>query len=242
MTPLELVAEACPKIGSLGSAFYFDPDTLARGKELGLDGFRFYFLGRGGVLGDVEAPVVQSAFGYFAPATVDKIWNSARQRMSPRDAGRENLESARELGRKRLTGIEGLEAFCAAARAVDEAADPAALALYAGISAEPLCDDPPGQAMQLTATLREYRGSAHLAAVRASGLEPAVAHAIKRPDDVVSFGWTEPIEITEDDRAKHVAAEALTDQMVVGAFAALDAEGAGHLSAGLRAIEQALTA
>ena len=57
MTPTELVQAACPKIGSLGGAFYFDKETLAKGKELGLDGFRFYFLGRGGVLGDVEPRV-----------------------------------------------------------------------------------------------------------------------------------------------------------------------------------------
>ncbi|MGI9594675.1 MAG: helix-turn-helix domain-containing protein, partial [Acidimicrobiales bacterium] len=52
-------------IGAAGAAFYVNPDTLARGKELGLDGFRFYVLGRGGVMGDVPAKVVESAFGYF---------------------------------------------------------------------------------------------------------------------------------------------------------------------------------
>ncbi len=78
MTPTELVQAACPKIASLGAAFYFNPETVAKGKELGLDGFRFYFLGRGGVLGDVEARVVRSAFGYFAPELVDKMWNSSR--------------------------------------------------------------------------------------------------------------------------------------------------------------------
>ncbi len=73
-TPMELVQSACPKIGSLGSAHYFDREiTVPRGKELGLDGFRFYFLGRGGVLGDVEARVVRSAFGYAeAPAITDE--------------------------------------------------------------------------------------------------------------------------------------------------------------------------
>jgi hypothetical protein len=63
MTPQELVQESAPAIGAAGASFYFDSDTLARGKELGLDGFRFYFLGRGGVLGDVEPAVVES-FGW----------------------------------------------------------------------------------------------------------------------------------------------------------------------------------
>ncbi len=63
-TPEEFMATAHPTIGTLGFAFYVVPETLERGKALGLDGFRFYFLGRGGVSGDVEAPVVKSAFGY----------------------------------------------------------------------------------------------------------------------------------------------------------------------------------
>ena len=53
MTPLEIVQQTSPTINQAGNRFYFDADTMAKGQELGLDGFRFYFLGRGGVLGDV---------------------------------------------------------------------------------------------------------------------------------------------------------------------------------------------
>ena len=38
MSPDDLVHAACPPIASLGSAFYFKPETLAKGKEHGLDG------------------------------------------------------------------------------------------------------------------------------------------------------------------------------------------------------------
>jgi len=38
-------SEASAKIGTLGSAFSFDELTLARGRELGLGGFRFSVLG-----------------------------------------------------------------------------------------------------------------------------------------------------------------------------------------------------
>lgn len=57
MTPVDTM-RATDAIGTIGAAFYFHPDTLARGKAAGLDGFRFYILGRGGVLGDVEPAVV----------------------------------------------------------------------------------------------------------------------------------------------------------------------------------------
>jgi hypothetical protein len=240
MTPTELVQAACPKVGSLGSAFYFDASTLAKGKELGLDGFRFYILGRGGVLGDVESAVVRSAFGYFAPDLIDKMWNSAKATVAPRDAGRAYLACAQEFGRAKFAGIDGLDAFCDAAEAINAATDAASLALYAAVAAEPLCDDAPGRAMQLTAVLREYRGSAHLAAIRSLNLDPAVAHAIKRPDDVSTFGYGDAPSITDEDRARHAQAEILTDAMVLGAYSAVDADGASALMAGLEAMEAAV--
>lgn len=241
MNPDELVQNACPKIADLGAAFYFAPATLASGKELGLDGFRFYMLGRGGVLGDVEPAVVGSAFGYFAPGLVNKIWTTAKEKVAPRDAGRAYMACAQEYGRATFSDIEGLDAFCDAAEAINNATDAAGLALYAGIAAEPLADDAPARAMQLTAVLREYRGSAHLAAIRSLGLSAAVAHAIKRPDDVATFGYESPPSITDNDRALHTQSETLTDQMVLGAYSAVDSAGADALMTGLNAMEAAVS-
>ena len=241
MTPEELVAAACPKIGALGSAFYFDPATVARGKEHGLDGFRFYILGRGGVLGDVEPRVIVSAFGYFHPAVIERMWTTARAKVEPREAGRLYLDCCREFGRAHLSGVAGLDAFCEAAAAVNAAADPAGLALYAGISAEPLADDLAARAMQLVTVLRELRGSAHLVAVVASGLAPNVAHYLRRPNDYATFGWGETApEVTDEDRARHARAEQLTDQLVLPAYSVVDAAGADALVSGLKGIEAAL--
>ncbi|HLN18288.1 MAG TPA: hypothetical protein VK277_16225 [Acidimicrobiales bacterium] len=238
----ELVATACPAINDMGWAFYFVPETLERGKEFGLDGLRFYFLGRGGVLGDVEAPVVASALGYFKPSLVEKMWNTAREKVDPREAARAYLECGAAFGRQQFSDLPGLEAFCAAAGAVNDAADPAALALYAGVAALPLADDPPARAMQLLTVLREYRGSAHLVAVVASGLTPREAHYIKRPDDWAMFGWGEDEvpEITEEHRARKAAAEELTDALVRPAYAAVDEEGARAVLDGLEAMGAAL--
>jgi hypothetical protein len=242
MTPEETVARACPLIGTYGPAFYFAPATLARGKELGLDGLRFYVLGRGGVLGDVEANVIHSAFGYFEPGLVEKMWTSAKERLAPRVAAREYLQCGAAFGRERFAGIADLDAFCAAAEAVNDAADPVGLALYSGIASEPLADDAPARAMQLTTVLRELRGSAHLVAVRASGLDGKTAHFIRRPADVGMFGWSDddPPVITDVERAKLAAADALTDRLVLPAFSALDADGRAALVSGLEHIAAAL--
>lgn len=242
MNPEELAAAVGSPLNTVGAAYYFHPDSVARGKELGLDGFRFYVLGRGGVLGDVEAPVVQSAFGWFNGGLIAKIWDSARAVMDPRQAARELLACGHAIGRAKFSEIEGLPAFNAAAEAVIAATDPAGLALYAGYAAEPLPDDAPARAMQLAITLRELRGSAHLAAVIASGLTPVEAHAIKRPDMVAQFGWEEE-PILEDRHHRSMAgAEDLTNKITAHCFADLSAEQSEALLAGANAMLAALQA
>lgn len=243
MTSEELLAAACPKIRDMGFAYYFVPETVAKGEALGLDVFHFYFLGRGGVLGDVESGVVASAFGYFNPALVAQMWDSATQVMPPRDAARAYFECCADLGRARLSEVTGLDAFCAAADAVNDAADPVALPLYAGFKAEPLVNDLPGRAMQLIAVLREFRGSAHLLAVRASGIDAKTAHFVKRPGDIGMFGWSEsdapeigPRQTEAMDRA-----ESLTDELVLPAYAVLDEKAGQALLSGLDQIEAILT-
>jgi len=235
-----LVPAATDKIGALGSAFYFTEETGARGKELGLNRFRFYILGRGGVLGDVDSSVIVSAFGWWHPDAVRAQWESAREVLDPRTAGREYHECCAAFGRLKFSGIAGLDAFCDAAGAVNDAADPAGLALYAGIAAEPLADDLPGRAMQLVTVLREFRGSVHIAAVLAQLLEPKVAHYIRRPDFFTFFGYTDDHvpDVTDEDRAKLAAADELTNRMVGPAYSVLDAAQADALIAGLAAMEK----
>ena len=228
----------------MAPAWYFAPATTERGQALGLDPFHFYFLGRGGVLGDVEAPVVASAFGYFEPATVERMWGESRAIADPRETGRAYMACCQEFGRARLGGVEGLEALCDAAGAINDAADPAGLALYAGISAEPLADDPAGRAMQLTAVLRELRGSAHLLAVRAAGVAPKVAHFIRRPEMLRTFGWAadETSVVTDADRANLEAAEQLTDQLLAPAFSVIDDSDRQAMVTTLEAIQAAIAA
>jgi hypothetical protein len=191
MTDDELLAEACPIIRDTGWAFYFAPATLQRGKELGLGGLELYVAGRGGVLGDVEGSVVAAAFGYFNPALISRTWEAATAVVPARAAGRAYMECSADHGRAHLTGLDGLDTLVAALDAVNAAADPDGLALYAAIAAEPLVDDLPGRAMQLLTVLREFRGSAHLVGVRAAGLDSRTAHFAKRPNDVKMFGWTD---------------------------------------------------
>lgn len=240
MDTLELVKATSPTINSLGSAFYFHPDTLAKGKEIGLDGFRFYFLGRGGVLGDVEPAVVVSAFGYFNADLVANIWNSAKETSNPREAARVFLAGADDLGRNKLADVDGLEAFNDAAETIINGVDASGLTLFAAIAAEPMPEDVAARAYRNVVLLRELRGSAHLVAVVAEGLTTDVAHAIKRPDDVSMFGYNEAPEVTEEARSALDAAEDRTDAIMARFFDVLNDSQKSALAAGTEAIAAAL--
>jgi hypothetical protein len=245
----ELMSIVCPKINDQGWAFYFTPETAAVGQAMGLDIAQFYFLGRAGVLGEVDAQVIASALGYFNPELLTAMWDSAKAIADPREAGHAFMTCSAELGREKFSGLAALgvtdlEAFVAAAEKVNTAADPLGLALYAGVAAEPLVRDTEGRAMQLITVLREFRGGVHLLAIRANGLDGKTAHFIKRPTEVALFGWSEddPPVITDRERQRWAAAEALTNELVRPAFAVLDEKEAAALVEGMQSIERALTA
>jgi hypothetical protein len=225
--------------GDIGAAFYFHPATLERGKELGLSGMRFYAVGRGGVLGDVDAEVVRSAFGYFHPALLAKWWNQGCDVMAPRKAAREYIACCHAFGRAHFAELD-LDGYVGAASAVIDAVDGAALALFAGVRAEAVPADAPAAAAHQAMVLRELRGSAHLAAVVAVGLSTPVAHAVKRPDDVAAFGYEEPPVVTDTDRAALDRAEEVTDDILAPAYSVLTEEQAQTLVAGTDAMHAAV--
>lgn len=242
MDPHDVMHATAGKIGDIGGAFYFVPETLQRGKEAGLDGFRFYFIGRGGVLGDVEAGVIRAAFGYFEPGLVDKMWNSAKKIIAPRDAARLYISCAHDFGRARFSRIDELDGFVDAAATVIGAVEGTSLPLFEAVRCEPVPDDLPAAAMHQAMVLRELRGSVHLLANTACGLESRHAHGIRRPDEFKMFGYESAIEVSDDDRAKWLRAEQLTDEILLPAFDQLTEEQAKALITGAEAMHAALGA
>jgi hypothetical protein len=244
MSPEELTDVVSPIFGRVGAEWYFVPETLTRGKAVGLDGHRFYFLGRGGTLGPVGWRVVCSAFGYFNPSLVERIWTTAIERCTVDVAVAAHLAGCADFGRRRLSQVDGLGPFCEAAEQViaTASADLGGLTLFAGYISQPLPDDPPARAMQLAATLRELRGSVHLISVVATGMATPVAHAIRRPADLEMFGWKagEVPEPTEEDRRRLDDADRLTDGVMARHYGALDGRAGEALVTGAKAIDTAL--
>lgn len=241
-TAAELVADADPKLNRLGALYYFDPQTVEKAKALGLDGFRMYFLGRGGVLGDVESHVVWGAFGYFNPAVVKKMWDSACEIMAPREAARKYLAWGAEAGQRLFGEVEGLDAFNTAAAKVIDSVNPAALPLFAGTAAEPVPADPAGAALFNSIVLRELRGGVHLIALVATGIDPLVAHAHRRPDAGPMFGWEALPTASNTDIALIGEADRLTDKLMEKHYSVLSSAEAAALTAGVDAMIAALPA
>jgi hypothetical protein len=224
----DLVRRGHPLVGDLGGLFYFAPGSLQRAAALGLSPSQWYFLGRGGALGDVHAAVVDSALGYFAPSVVATYWDSGRASASPREVTSAHIDCCRDFGRRHLDGAPFLASFVPAAAKVIAAANPLALPLFAGLKIFPLAGDHPGAAMQAVTIIREFGAGMHLLAVAATGLEPKKAHWLTTPQAWESFGYqaSDVPQVTEQDRERLAWADELTRKLLEPAYSALN-EGEG---------------
>lgn len=211
MTPEDFNAATSAKIQQIAAMHYFGPDAKAAAEKVGLDGFRFYFVGRAGVLGDTPADVAQSSFGYFEPGLLAKMWNTGKERADAAETAKAQLNVAYQLGAARLGGIEGLADSATAMREMADSVDPAGLPLFAGFRSIDMPKDPTQAFMHQAIIHRELRGSVHLACCAALGLPSRAAHQLKRPDDQEMFGYRDTIDISEQDQARFEQLEPMTD-------------------------------
>jgi hypothetical protein len=226
LNPLDAASALAAPVGLLGGWFMASKSTYAYGGELGFDGMSFYYLGRGAAMGNVHPEVVASAMTFFPTPLVVSMWNAGRAVMTPADGLAHFSEACWRWGRKRFGKVDGLERTNELLSRVADGADRASLPLFAGWRAAPRPSDPPALATHLLHVLREHRGGTHGLAVLASGLTPLEAATASASDFYTpkAVGWTEPFpEVTDDLRARRVAAEELTNRMVAPTLAVLDA-------------------
>ena len=73
-TMMDSVRALTEPVGSLGGMWLLHPEVLGPCREAGYpNGYAYYVTGRGGVLGDVDADVISSAFGFFEPGQAPVI-------------------------------------------------------------------------------------------------------------------------------------------------------------------------
>ena len=223
MNESQVASAIAPIIGSLGAEYMLDSDTAATGAAAGYkSSFDFYFAGRGGVLGDVDADVIYAAFMFFDHALVEKLWNRSIKVEGARAAGKRYLQCCDSWGRKHLANIPDLEKFIAPAAKLVAGVDASGLSLFAGVRAEPLPTDAPALAYRLIDSLRELRGCYHIAALITYGLTGLQATISSKGDDGTAkmHGWPPPYPDCSSLVAQRIAAEEATNTAMARAIAA----------------------
>ena len=226
LSPIEAAIASANAVSALTSRFMLDGPTYVRGGELGFQGMDFYTAGRGGVLGDVDADVVQAAFVFFSPTTVRTSWDASRT-VAPRDvAATEFAACAHRWAVAHLPETFDAARLAELAGRIAAAADPALAPVFAGWRAlaepEVIEGDARALAVHRMNSIRELRNARHAVAVVAAGIDPADAVVHRSPQMAPLFGWVD-ITLDADDVASRWAdAETATDVLLAPALAALD--------------------
>lgn len=228
LSAAEAVRGAAGPVGRLGGAWMMTPRATARGQQFGLTGWSFYYLGRAGVLGEVDASVVAATFVFFPPELLRKGWERGLQVLPLAQAHAHYVEVCREWGRQRFAGWAPAGRLADLLTQVSAAAGVGGLPLFAGWRAlltgptAAVTDDAARCALALQ-VLREHRGGLHALAVLAAGIDPlqAVVSGRYGPDNAAMFGWPQPWPEPSLGTAAMAKAEQVTDALVAPAFAAL---------------------
>jgi hypothetical protein len=212
----QVASTIAPLIGSLGAKYMLDPETMAHGAEAGYpNGFAYYVVGRGGVLGDVDSDVVYSAFMFFERTLIDKLWKAGVAVEGARVASKRYMQSCDAWGKKHLANVDNLDLFISPAEKLISQVDSSGLSLFAGLRAEPLPSDLSARAYRLITLLRELRGCLHIAACVTHGLSGLEASLVSSGEGMTKLhGWAPPYpDVSHQVAARDAAEKATNDAM-----------------------------
>ncbi|SFO91700.1 hypothetical protein SAMN04489713_110233 [Actinomadura madurae] len=217
LSAAETVRAADTIIHDVGSRWMLSRRTAERGVEHGFaNPFAFYFAGRGGVLGDVDADVVAAALGWFEPGFVRAQWDEGVAVAGAREAARRYTLGCAAWGEEHLPDDPRL---CELAERVARVAEGSGLPLFCGWRAEPLPESGPARLMQLVQVLRELRGGLHLVATTAAGLSPLEAVLTQDGPDTARFlGWQGDFPECASLKPRRAEAEETTDRLSAAVY------------------------
>ncbi len=218
---LAAVKSTSVPIHDIGTAIYLSPDVFGWAAEWGWSNpFAFYFAGRGGMLGDVGADVVTSAFGWFEPKAVQAMYTEGIGVAGAPEAASRMAEAHSKWGQKHYGDVEGLDDIVAVTEELVDGLEGSAIPIFVGWRAARRCETSAGRAAQLMQILREWRGGLHLVATTAVGLNPLEAILTNEgPGQAKFFGWSEPFPDCAAIKAKHDEAEEMTDRLCAAGLA-----------------------
>jgi hypothetical protein len=220
--PVTAAQRSAETIVGLPAGFMMDGATYERGGALGFEGIDFYFLGRGGVLGDVPAAVVVAAFVFFEPGTVETAWERGRKARPPAEAATAFATCAHEWAEAHLPDGVDYGRLAELEEKVVAATSPAGVPLFAGWRRLEPPPSPRARALHLMQVLRELRGGLHGGAVLAEGLGPEEALSVRTPFMANLFGWKEPLPDPAPCKESWERAEEATDRAMARRLAVLE--------------------
>jgi hypothetical protein len=239
---LALVQATSVPIHDIGTAAYLSPDVAGWAAEWGWSNpFAFYFAGRGGMLGEVGADVVTSAFGWFAPSAVQSMYAEGIGVAGASGAAARMAEAHGMWGEKHYGDVDGVREIVAVTEELVDGLEGSAIPLFVGWRDAARAESSAGRAAQLMQILREWRGGIHLVATTAVGLSPLEAILTNEgPGQAKFFGWQEPFPEFESIKDKHDEAESITDRLCASALAdALSGERFGDFEAAVTTLRAA---
>lgn len=229
-------------IHDIGGAIYLSQDVFAWAAEKGwTNPFAFYFAGRGGMLGDVDAEVVTSALGWFEPGLVKTMFSEGAAVAGAKAAAAFMAAAHGRWGEQHYGNVAEIDEIAAVSEELVDGLEGSGIPLFAGWRAAARSESAPGRAAQLMQVLREWRGGLHLVATTAVGLSPLEAILTNEgPGQAKFFGWSEPFPDCGVIRAKHDEAEDMTDRLCGSALAkALDSTRYAAFESGVTALRAA---
>lgn len=218
----ELSKLTADPIQVLGMSFYFDPLTRDAGKELGLNVYEFYGLGRAGTLGDVDPAMVEDVFYFFHPSVIDFIWTNAKTNADPTAVANAHLRAAYAFADRTFGALDTtlLSDFARAVARVVGNHEDGTCPLVDGYRAFRAPSDPVHAAYLSTILLRELRGGLHIYAVREVGLDALTACYLQDPSVFSLHGYhdDDAPEVTAELTQQKERAEGLTDHAMAQRF------------------------
>jgi hypothetical protein len=220
LTGEQTVQAADRVLHDVGTAWMIHDDTRRRGEEYGYGKFQpFYFAGRGGVLGDVEADVVIAAFGWWNPNYVRLMWGRGLAVAGARESARRYNQACAAWAEDHLAGFDHADRLSELAERVVDTAEESGLPLFAGWRAEPRADGGVARTLQLVHVLREWRGAVHLVATTAAGLGPLEAILTNEGEQQARFfGWRDELPDCGHLKDRHVQAQEITDRLIAAEY------------------------
>lgn len=215
ITPTDAARAAGRAVHDLAAAFMLDGATYQQAAEVGYDGIAFYYAGRGGVLGDVDADLVTEAFVFIPAESVRSAWESSAMVEDRAASAARFANCAHSWARDHLPeGAADYARLAELAGRIEFAADAADAPVFAGWRALPEPSDDRALALHRMNALRELRAARHGRAVRTAGIAPVEALMVKTPYMADIFGWPEPRPAPDEAlRARWAVAEDATNEL-----------------------------